>query len=735
MRPDEANACPPARPAVLERLEPRLHLSVTVADTATPAFALYEPAGVMPLLGASSPMGLTPDQLRGAYGIDHVMFGSVHGDGTGQTIAIVDAFDAPTIVADLATFNATFNLPSCTLTIIPQQGATTLPPPDTANQGNSWALETSLDVEWAHAVAPAASILLVEATSNLMTDLFTAVDTARKYPGVSVVSMSWGLGEFYGNQTTNDTYLATPSGHTGVTFVAASGDDGAYDYQTTRKDVIYPAASAHVLAVGGTTLSVDANGNYVSEAGWGDGTQSGYLGGSGGGRSGDVRQPSFQVGTVPDSMAKSGRRNWRTVPDVAMDADPGTGVAVIDTWDFGADTPWWQIGGTSLAAPVWAGLISLADQGRVLAGMSTLDGPTQTLSMIYSLPAGDFNDITTGNNGFAAGTGYDMVTGRGTPIADLLVLDLVGTTWPEPTITSPTGGLIAGRGWTVSLTATAVDTSSTVTSVEFFDGAASLGLGTFSDGTWTKAWNTTTAAVATHSITAKATDSAGLWTTSAPVSVTVRMLGDANGDSSVDGLDYNAWQNGYDKPNATFATGDFNGDGSVDGLDYNVWQNNYNSPPAAPAAAAGATVAAAPATAMLATSLAPAPAATTASPTRQSAGLSGRFTAAAERYLSATAGAPATPPPAPAPPSSAILPRAGAVLVNDIVVRSSGVVAGGPGAPARDSAYAASVVAAPPAWGSAVDRTPTMRTWTDAPLSADGGVDLLATAALLVPLA
>jgi len=696
MRHRGGNVSPPAGLAVLERLEPRVLLSAAV--TATPFFALYEPpAEATPAAGSSAPMGLAPDIIRRAYGIDQVVFGSIIGDGTGQTIAIIDAYDAPTIVADLATFNSTFGLPECVLTIIPQEGATTLPDPDTANQGWSWAVETSLDVEWAHAIAPGAGILLVEANSNLMTDLFAAVDTARKYPGVSVISMSWGLGETYGNQTSYDTYFNTPSGHTGITFVAASGDDGAYDYQTTHKDVIYPAASSHVLAVGGTTLATGADGSYVSEVGWGNGNQSGYLGGSGGGRSSYVRQPAFQTAVVPTSMAKSGRRNWRTVPDVAIDADPASGVAVIDSWDFGVDTPWWQVGGTSLSAPMWAGLIAIADQGRVLAGEQTLDGPTQTLSMIYSLPAEDFHDITGGNNGNAAVAGYDLVTGRGTPIADVLVLGLVGTTWPQPAMTAPAGGFIAGRGWTVQLAATVIDTSSTVTSVEFFDGAASLGSGAFDGGAWTYAWDTTGAAVATHSITAKAADSAGLTTFSAAVSVVVRFPGDGDGNGVVDGLDYGIWQNGYQHTNPTFDTGDFNGNGVVDGLDYNLWQNNYNAAPGGQAAAdrpAGSAGA---------------------------GGLLRSLGPAAAPYLSQTRGTPAAPP-----SPTGIAPDAVTTPPSAARVPVAGILHGAAPLP--------SAAAARRAWPRAVDRTPAAGAKTDPSLSPDGGIDLLAAPALLVPL-
>ncbi len=105
---------------------------------------------------------------------------------------------------------------------------------------------------------------------------------------------------------------------------------------------------------------------------------------------------------------------FRSVPDVAFDANPSSGVAIYDSYDR-PGAGWLEIGGTSLATPAWAAMMSIIDQGRSLAGEQPLDGATQTLPALYSLPAGDFNDITTGGNGILAGAGYDLVTGRGTP--------------------------------------------------------------------------------------------------------------------------------------------------------------------------------------------------------------------------------------------------------------------------------------------------------------------------------
>src|SRR5262249_2456702 len=149
-----------------------------------------------------SPVGYTASQIRHAYGIDQIA-----GNGSGQTIAIVDAYNHPNIASDLHAFDVQFGLADPILTKVDQNGGTSYPATD-----SGWALEIALDVEWAHAVAPGANILLVEATSNSLTDLLTAVDYARNYPGVSAVSMSWGSSEF-SSEASNDYHFTTPAGH------------------------------------------------------------------------------------------------------------------------------------------------------------------------------------------------------------------------------------------------------------------------------------------------------------------------------------------------------------------------------------------------------------------------------------------------------------------------------------------------------------------------------------------
>ncbi|HEV3416195.1 MAG TPA: S53 family peptidase, partial [Pirellulales bacterium] len=386
-----------------------------------PTYVIQRHDGSSTPFSTSAPTGLTPTQIRHAYGFDQITFGSVQGDGTGQTIALIDAYDSPTIASDLHNFDAYwtahgYNLPDPpSFSRVAQDGSTNYPSTDPAGAGNpsgTWEVETALDVEWAHVLAPKANILLVEANSPSNSDLFSAaVNYARSQPDVAAISMSFG-----GNESSSDpsfnSIFTTPSGHTGITFLSSTGDSG--------EPAGYPAFSPNVVAVGGTTLSVDANGNRVPQSGDGGIGEAGWSG-SGGGVSTVETQPAYQNGVVTSFSGTA-----RTTPDVSFDADPNSGVPLYDSWDFGASAPWLQVGGTSFSSPSWAALIAIADQGRVAAGETELDGATQTLPKLYALPAADFNDIIIGNNGFAAGTGYDLVTGRGTPKAPLVVNDLVG---------------------------------------------------------------------------------------------------------------------------------------------------------------------------------------------------------------------------------------------------------------------------------------------------------------------
>jgi len=257
-------------------------------------------------------------------------------------------------------------------------------------------------------IAPQANIILFEANTSNDPDMFQAVATAAAYPGVSAVSMSWGEGEFSG-QTADDSSLLTPSGHQGVTFLASTGDTGT--------PAGYPSFSPNVVAVGGTSLTIQTNGTYVSETPWSNGS-----GADGGGISTVESQPTYQTGKVNGASS-----TFRTVPDVSMDADPYTGVYVLDTYSGS----WFQVGGTSLSSP-----LAMGSWARIECAHSKKLGFAGPL--IYQLANGGptpsspyFNDVILGGNGlFTALPGYDYVTGLGS--WDISVINKkIPSTYPQ----------------------------------------------------------------------------------------------------------------------------------------------------------------------------------------------------------------------------------------------------------------------------------------------------------------
>lgn len=407
----------------MEALESRQLLSVVPMalplDVATPDGTLAN--------GTATPAAISPAEFKAAYGINQIKLDGITGDGTGQTIAIITADDAPNLVSssnssfdksDLHIFDSEFGLPDPpSFTKIEQTVNGNAPAADVG-----WAEEASLDVEWAHAIAPEAKIVLFEAYDSTSDNLLNwGVKTAADYSGVSVVSMSFGFSEFAGENSV-DADFTTPSGHNGVTFLASTGDMGAPGD--------YPAFSPNVVAVGGTVLNL-SDGNYSSETGYDS---------SGGGISDYETKPSYQSGVMQSSTQ-------RTTPDVAIDGDPQTGVDVYDSYNTGYANKWYQIAGTSLSAQVWGALIAIADQGRANDKLSTLDGPSQTLPRLYSISSSDFHDITSGYNGFSASPGYDLVTGRGSPIANVLEPALAGVPATAPTTAT---GSISGEVYTDS---------------------------------------------------------------------------------------------------------------------------------------------------------------------------------------------------------------------------------------------------------------------------------------------
>jgi subtilase family serine protease len=354
------------------------------AHAQPPAWGANPPIHVKKNTTAPTPSGYQPSQIRKAYGLDKLT-----ATGAGQTIAIVDAYGSPTIQNDLATFDKQFGLPAANLQIVYPTGK-----PNRTDGG--WALETALDVEWAHAIAPNANILLVVAKTNSISDLVAAIDYASSH-GVQVVSNSWGGGEF-SSETSYDTHFQ----HPGTVYLASSGDSGA--------GTEWPAISPYVLSVGGTNLQIDAAGNYLGETGWS---------GSGGGTSVYESRPAYQNNWI-NVVGSS-----RGIPDVAWDADPNTGVAVYSSTPYSGQTGWFVVGGTSFGSPCWAAIIALVDQGRTTP-LSSLDAITQLYNLAGTTGSpgytNNWHDITSGGNGgYTAVPGYDLVTGIGSPKADSLV--------------------------------------------------------------------------------------------------------------------------------------------------------------------------------------------------------------------------------------------------------------------------------------------------------------------------
>jgi len=344
-------------------------VAVPAGVSATSGFTEHyanHPLRVQPNASAT-PTGLPPATIKSVYSFPTSLTA-----GAGQTIAIVDAYDDPTAEADLAVFDSQYGLPACTtangcFSKVNQTGGTSYP-----RTNASWALEISLDVQWAHAIAPGAKILLVEARTNSFTNLLAAEDYAKAH--AQYVSNSWGGSEFSG-ETGYDSHFSQP----GVSFFASSGDSGT--------PAQYPSASPNVISVGGTTLHL-SGGTLVSETGWS---------GSGGGCS--VYETATAAQSSFSQYPQVGCAGTRATPDVSLDADPASGVSVYDTTRYQGQRGWWTVGGTSASSPMWA-------------ARSAVAGAVVNAAYVYGTNI-TFRDITSGNNGAPCLVGLDLVTGRG----------------------------------------------------------------------------------------------------------------------------------------------------------------------------------------------------------------------------------------------------------------------------------------------------------------------------------
>ncbi len=407
--------------------------ALAAAASALDAVRIFPAIRVIRSTAAGPAAGLTPAQISTAYNTGPLTAAGI--DGAGQTIVVVDSFGSPTISRDLASFDSYFGLPAPpSLRVI--QPAGPVPAYQPTSDRSGWASETTLDVEWAHVMAPAARIVLVETptSENEGTTGFPQIVAAEKYV------LRHRLGEVISQSfaATEQTFsskallrLRSPyqmAATDNVTVLAATGDEGAtaytYSMRTlyTTRAVSWPATDPLVTAVGGTQLDLRSNGSRRKpDVAWSD---------SGGGRSIFFARPSYQY------RIRAVTGDHRGVPDVSMDGSCQSTVAVYASFPGSSPGHWSSACGTSVATPLFAGLVALADQ---MAGHSLgLLNPT-----LYAMAAAHDRgivDIRTGSNtlvfrqggrehtvrGFAARKGYDLVSGVGTVNAAYFVPELAG---------------------------------------------------------------------------------------------------------------------------------------------------------------------------------------------------------------------------------------------------------------------------------------------------------------------
>ncbi|MFC9631988.1 peptidase S8 [Streptomyces mirabilis] len=358
-------------------------LRVTGGTTAFQKANAHADAVTPKAADAATPSGYGPSNLQSAYGLTS----AAASNGSGETIAIVDAYNDPNAEADLAKYRSYYGLSACTTANgcfkkVSQTGSTTSLPSSDAG----WSEEISLDVDMASAICPNCNILLVEATSATMANLGKAVNEAVKL-GAKYVSNSYG-----GSESSSDTsYDSSYFNHPGVAITVSAGDSG-YGAE-------YPAASKYVTSVGGTALSTSSNSRGWTESVW----ETSSTEGTGSGCSSYDAKPTWQTDT---GCSK------RTIADVSAVADPATGVSVYDS--YGVTAGWYTFGGTSASSPIIAGVYALG--GTPSSGSYPASFP------YASAGTSALNDVTSGSNGSCgssylctAKSGYDGPTGWGTP--------------------------------------------------------------------------------------------------------------------------------------------------------------------------------------------------------------------------------------------------------------------------------------------------------------------------------
>jgi subtilase family serine protease len=424
--------------------------------------------GQLPAVGFTNPYGkstlpyatcgYTPQQVKGAYGLA----GSSY-DGSGQTVAIIDAYASPTILQDANQWSVNRGLPQFSgrqFTQVVAPGTYRHPEAGLKQDPQGWYGEETLDVEAVHGMAPGANVVYVGAPNNFQ-DLDAALNTVVDKHLAQIVTNSYG---FNTEQLPpgyilpqEDTILQGVIEGIGIYF--SSGDNSDESLVTGYRTADWPASSPFVTAVGGTTLAVGSTNNYLFETGWGTTSSSwtgttwnpappgGWIYGAGGGVSTIFAEPSYQQGIVQSSVFTAQGRTGRAVPDVAALADPNAGYLVGQTQTFpdgSVQYSEYRLGGTSLASPIFAGIMALADQAsgaphgfanpvfyNHASAFTDVVSPTSTIAVVRT----NYNnsvDATAGRNyvlrtanqtlSLRTTTGYDDVTGLGTPTAGILGL-------------------------------------------------------------------------------------------------------------------------------------------------------------------------------------------------------------------------------------------------------------------------------------------------------------------------
>ena len=427
-------ASPGSLPKGFAASNPGGHMHPAVGHSPHPAMAATDSAGVLQCQTPSAPFECYgPAQIRNTYSIQPLIANGQ--DGSGRTITIIDAFQNPTMASDLASFDSRFGLPA------PPSFQTIAPfglTPFDSNDPNQvgWAGEIALDVEWAHAVAPAAKIILALSPSDADADLVATEGYVINRGIGDVISMSYTEAEQCMDprlgQQEHD--LFNKANARGVTLFAGSGDWGAAqytcDFSSFIKAVGTPASDPDVTGVGGTELEADlTTGAYLNESVWNDGAATVFPGAGGGGFSSLYSRPAFQNGV-------EGVGSRRGVPDVSYSASANDGVLVAWGSSGTPGSVFWVFGGTSVGAPQWAGIGAIADQtahrrlGNINPALYALSDRARK-DLRARKDATVFRDITTGNNdfppisGYSARHGWDAASGLGSPIASDLVAALV----------------------------------------------------------------------------------------------------------------------------------------------------------------------------------------------------------------------------------------------------------------------------------------------------------------------